>query len=166
MKINVYFAGPLFTHAEITWNKLLAESIEKVNPNIELFLPQIKTAAALKCLPPDFKRVQQICLDGIDESDTVIAVLDGADADSGTCFECGYAYAKGIPVIGIRTDERSGEDKGMNAMLTQSCKQIVRLDLVKGRTDELAALAVKIVEAVRTVITSTTSAPNKSLERP
>src|SRR4051794_21133183 len=36
----------------------------------------------------------------------VLAVLDGADVDSGTAAEIGYAAALGIPVVGLRTDLR------------------------------------------------------------
>lgn len=127
MTIQVYFAGPLFTHAELAWNKMLAEAITIVNPEIRLFLPQDETSPVFEAAnknntPPDFNEVKQICLEGIVNSSVVVAVLDGADADSGTSFECGYAFAKNIPVIGIRTDVRSGEDLGINAMLTRSAK--------------------------------------------
>ena len=40
MTIRAYFAGPLFTHAERTWNTMLAEAIQNATPGIEVFLPQ------------------------------------------------------------------------------------------------------------------------------
>ena len=56
----------------------------------------------------------------------VLAVLDGADADSGTCWECGYSYAKGKPVIGLRTDFRnSGDTRGFNAMIYYSAASVI-----------------------------------------
>lgn len=59
-------------------------------------------------------------------ADIVVAVLDGSDADSGTAWETGYACAKGIPVIGVRTDFRlQGDDKGLNLMLSRSCTQLI-----------------------------------------
>jgi hypothetical protein len=71
----------------------------------------------------------------------VVAILDGADADSGTCWECGYATAKGIPVIAVRTDFRnSGDIKGFNAMLYYSASVIV-----EGAGDVLP----RIVQAVQ-----------------
>jgi nucleoside 2-deoxyribosyltransferase len=33
--------------------------------------------------------------------------MDGADPDSGTCWECGYAYGRDKPTILFRTDARS-----------------------------------------------------------
>lgn len=55
-----------------------------------------------------------------------MAVLDGADADSGTCWECGYACARNIPIIAVRTDIRhSGDTGGFNAMLYYSASVII-----------------------------------------
>jgi nucleoside 2-deoxyribosyltransferase len=42
----------------------------------------------------------------IRSSDAVLAILDGADVDSGTASEIGYAAALGIPVVGLRLDSR------------------------------------------------------------
>jgi len=47
----------------------------------------------------------------IEQSDGVVAVLDGVDVDSGTAAEIGYATAVGKWVIGYRGDfRRTGED--------------------------------------------------------
>jgi nucleoside 2-deoxyribosyltransferase len=42
----------------------------------------------------------------IERCDAVLAVLDGADVDSGTAAEIGYAAARGKRVIGVRMDTR------------------------------------------------------------
>ena len=46
----------------------------------------------------------------IDGCDLVFAVLDGADVDSGTAAEIGYACAKGKPILGYRGDFRVSAD--------------------------------------------------------
>lgn len=46
---------------------------------------------------------------GFDECGLVVAVLDGLHVGAGTAWELGYAYAKGILSIGLKTDE-SKED--------------------------------------------------------
>jgi nucleoside 2-deoxyribosyltransferase len=49
--------------------------------------------------------------------------MDGADPDSGTAWECGYAFGKGKPVVCYRTDFRiSGDSKDApyNLMLSES----------------------------------------------
>lgn len=50
----------------------------------------------------------------------IVAIMDGADPDSGTCWECGYAYASKKPVLLFRSDlHNSGDanDIPYNAML-------------------------------------------------
>jgi nucleoside 2-deoxyribosyltransferase len=46
----------------------------------------------------------------LDEAAVVFAVLDGADVDSGTAAEIGYAAARAKPVIAWRSDLRSTGD--------------------------------------------------------
>ena len=50
-------------------------------------------------------------------------MLDGVDVDSGTAWEIGYAYAKGKPVFGLRTDFRTlGIEGVVNLMIERSIK--------------------------------------------
>lgn len=55
-------------------------------------------------------------------ADVVVAIIDGgADTDSGTAWEMGYAYAQGIPVIALRTDFRQvGASERVNLMLEEA----------------------------------------------
>jgi nucleoside 2-deoxyribosyltransferase len=46
----------------------------------------------------------------IDRCAALLAVLDGADVDSGTAAEIGYAFAKRKPIIGYRGDFRLAAD--------------------------------------------------------
>ncbi len=48
----------------------------------------------------------------IEQADAVLAVLDGPDVDSGTAAEVGWAAARGIPVVGWRSDFRLAEHEG------------------------------------------------------
>ena len=49
----------------------------------------------------------------IDSARGVVAVLDGADVDSGTAAEIGYAFARGKLIVGYRSDTRlSGDNEG------------------------------------------------------
>ncbi|HKP90310.1 MAG TPA: nucleoside 2-deoxyribosyltransferase [Thermoleophilaceae bacterium] len=48
----------------------------------------------------------------IEQSDALLAVLDGPDVDSGTAAEIGYAAALGRPIVGWRSDiRRAGENE-------------------------------------------------------
>jgi nucleoside 2-deoxyribosyltransferase len=46
----------------------------------------------------------------IEHCDSVFAVLDGTDVDSGSAAEIGYAFAKGKPILGYRGDFRLSAD--------------------------------------------------------
>lgn len=43
-------------------------------------------------------------------ADVVLAILDGADVDSGVAAEIGYASGNGKPIVGLRTDQRRASD--------------------------------------------------------
>jgi len=120
---KIYLAGPLFTIAEQTFNAELARFLEC--EGFEVWLPQEheprrNTARAIFAM--DVK--------ALDWADMVVACMDGPDPDSGTAWECGYAYAKGKPVVCYRTDFRIAadtEDAPYNLMLSASATARVEL---------------------------------------
>lgn len=124
-KMKVYLAGPLFSHAELEYNRKLRDLLLK--KDFSVFLPQEdaedKTEEHEKqnqeCI---FKK----CVGGVDGSDLIVAVLDGVDVDSGTAWEIGYAYAKGKPVIGLRTDFRDLSDGIVNLMVEMAIVALAR----------------------------------------
>ena len=149
--IKIYFAAPLFTQAERIWNQTLANTIVEQDPKIGIFLPQIESGKAYINGCFDFAQVQQICLNGIEACDVLVAILDGPDSDSGTCFECGYAFSKGKKLIGIRTDLRAGEDQGLNAMLNQSCAEVIRYNAFNDKENNIVELGCLIIASVNRV---------------
>lgn len=119
-KKRIYLAGPLFSAAERAFNADLARALTQRGWNV--FLPQNEVPVGT---PPD--TIFEVDRDGVIESDAVVAIVDGAQADDGTAWECGYAYALSIPVMLLRTDFRArGDDKWGNIMLTRSSR-VVRL---------------------------------------
>ena len=55
---------------------------------------------------------------GIRACDTVLAVLDGVDVDSGTASEMGFAYGIDKRIYGLRTDTRlAGDNEGSTVNL-------------------------------------------------
>jgi nucleoside 2-deoxyribosyltransferase len=130
--MRIYLAGPLFSIAERTFNDELARLLR--DKGHEVWLPQEfeqRTMTPSQIFAKD--------VEGIDWADVVVANMDGPDPDSGTCWECGYAYRK-KPVILFRTDYRAGYKLGgdlpdsekqndalYNLMLTQAATK--RLDL-------------------------------------
>jgi nucleoside 2-deoxyribosyltransferase len=143
--MNVYFAGPLFTLAERRFNAELAAEIQRLRPALEIFLPQL-CDAQFQGLPDFADRVYRFLMDGLDRCDAVVAILDGADSDSGTCIEIGYARAKGKPVIGVRTDLRDGEIHGLNIMTAGICSALIRAPATSVTTREVAETVVAALD--------------------
>ena len=118
--MKIYLAGPLFSTGEREFNVRLATLLRAAGHDV--WLPQERqgrTAAA----------TFRIDVGGIDWADAVVANMDGPDPDSGTCWECGYAYGK-KPVVVFRTDFRVGEEPGKgayNLMLTVSATRSLLL---------------------------------------
>lgn len=129
--MKVYFAGPLFTSAEREWNEQLRDLI--VAGGHEVFLPQDQEVDARQ---PD--KTFRNDVDHLEWADALVAIMDGEDPDSGTAFECGWAYAKGKPIICLRTDFRQWgqSDATYNLMLTESAT--IRLDLITAPMREIA----------------------------
>jgi nucleoside 2-deoxyribosyltransferase len=122
--MRIYFAGPLFTLAEQDYNERLANALESICDSLDIILPQ-KRAAELAGEPDFLDRMFQFCLDEVKKADAVVAMLDGADADSGTCVEIGYAKGLGKKIVGVRTDLRALEDRGLNLMVSNICSELI-----------------------------------------
>ncbi len=116
---RVYLAGPLFSQAECLWNLKIAEELRSYA--FQVYLPQETGDSSASRGEDAHQIIFQENYVALENADLVVAVIDGADADSGTSWEMGYAYAKGIPVFAIRTDFRMvGASEQVNLMLEQS----------------------------------------------
>ena len=147
--MKIYLAGPLFSTAERIANRRLGELIARELPEAEIILPQDFKYHDQYASRRWFKEVYAQCVKGVIDSDLVVAILDGPCADDGTCFEVGYAVARGKPVIGVRTDFRESQERGMNLMLSQGCTDIVHRPSFDENSE---ALAKDIARKVRKVM--------------
>jgi nucleoside 2-deoxyribosyltransferase len=136
--VRIYLAAPLFTLAEQLFNQELARLIEAELSGAEVVLPQQRAKQLLQ-MPNGLELIFDDCLQTIQQSDVLVAVLDGADADSGTCIELGYAHCLRKPIVGVRTDFRASEDRGLNLMVSHICTA-----LILASATDLPTLAVKI----------------------
>jgi len=118
-KYRIYLAAPLFSEAERTYNLSLANLLRE--HLFEVYLPQEAGDDSDTRFKTEQKRIFSMNKDDLDRADFVVAVIDGADADSGTAWEMGYAYAHNKPVIAVRTDfRRVGTHEKVNLMLEES----------------------------------------------
>lgn len=124
-KKTIYLAGPLFTHAELEYNRELKNIMGK--KGFSVFLPQEDAEdASAEREKQNQECIFKKCLEGLNNSDIVVAVLDGVDVDSGTAWEIGYAFARGKSVIGLRTDFRTLSDGVVNLMVEMSLDTLAR----------------------------------------
>lgn len=124
---RVYLAGPLFSDAERFYNIRVAEYLR--SHAYEVHLPQEIGDTKASRGDDEHHEIFTVNHAALDNSDLVVAIIDGADADSGTAWEMGYAYAKGIPVYAIRTDFRMvGAAERVNLMLEQSTVVVLNLE--------------------------------------
>lgn len=115
---TVYLAAPLFSEAECDFNRKLRD--ELISAGFIVFLPQ-EDSNNVKDMLDRQKIIFNKNLKGIENSDIIVAVIDGADIDSGTAWEIGFAFAKGKPVLGLRTDFRTlGIEGTVNLMIERS----------------------------------------------
>lgn len=153
--MKIYLAGPLFSAAERNFNHELARLLR--NKGHEVWLPQEFEQRTMST-----KQIFAQDVEGIDWADVVVANMDGPDPDSGTSWECGYAYRK-KPVILFRTDFRAGYKLGgdlprineqngapYNLMLTEAATN--RLDLPFADLDRIADSIDHVLQSVRPAI--------------
>lgn len=116
--MRIYMAGPLFTAAEMDFNYRLCEQLRL--HGYDVFLPQ-----EIDQSDTDLGKIFRSDVAGIDWAQLVLGNLDGADSDSGTCWELGYAYAKNKLTVVYRTDFRVGKVDIVNLMMTESANIVI-----------------------------------------
>ena len=156
MRMKLYLAGPLFTTAERAFNKQLADRLAAGGH--EVLLPQERgpgddaTAGEGSDARVRSMSAREVLLKNrrdLDAADAVVAITDGPDPDSGTAWECGYAYALGKPTVLLRTDFRGGGDLTggpYNAMLTASAD--AHLELPLASVEEAGVAVLRALDAV------------------
>lgn len=124
--MKIYLAGKLHTPHE----KELLEQVESLCIKLghTTFLPHRDVGIA-----ESSKDAQRIFAGDITEGfknvTLVIAVLDGLHVGAGTAWELGYAYAKGIPAIGLKTDESPEEGfEYLSSILIASMPMVRTID--------------------------------------
>jgi nucleoside 2-deoxyribosyltransferase len=143
----IYFAGPLFSQAERTFNLQLTDQLEALG--FRVFLPQ--RDGAEKHTPPYDTMTQEEYRQAIFQLDTkqilacdiFLFILDGRVPDEGACVELGIAYCQKEQeqaeklLIGFQTDMRVRLfDLTLNPMITGALDylafdQVTLLDVLK-----------------------------------
>ena len=101
---SIYIAGPLFNTVDRLYLEHIAEVLEKAG--YQTFLPHRDVGVIQQLTKEERARIFYNDLQALERFDICVALLTGADHDSGTCAELGYCYAKGKPCYGINDDIR------------------------------------------------------------
>lgn len=141
-KLQVYFAGPLFSQAEKDFNESLTKRLEN-ELNLKVFLPQRDGYEFAKLAKLSQKektaKIFELDRDQVYASDIFLFILDGRVPDEGAALELGLAYAhklqlkgKSRLIVGLMTDVRASFiDQQLNPMLAGA------LDYIATNEDEL-----------------------------
>ena len=105
---QIYLAGPFFSVAQL-W--LVGEFYKALkSEGIKVFSPLHDVGIG------NAEEVTDKDIEGLNQSDVVLAIVDGLD--SGTLFECGYAVAKGKKVVAFVQNE---SDKALQMLKGTGC---------------------------------------------
>lgn len=122
--MRVYFAAPLFSEAELEYNRKLTGMLEEDGHDV--FLPQrdgieieqLYDREGIEDTADVMQEIYRIDREAVYDADILTALLDGQVPDEGVAVEMGIASENGIPVIALKTDRRVfSEDEPINAML-------------------------------------------------
>lgn len=109
MSLKIYFGSPLFNEMEQMYNAHVVKQIrDKYGDKVDIYLPQENDSINDKSGFANSLDIAHGDNAYLEESDLLIAVLDGVTPDSGLSAELGYFYALDRPILGLYTDTRQG----------------------------------------------------------
>lgn len=119
--MNIYLASPFFNDSELENVKraekiLMSRGFDVFSPRLNEVRENISNKALWSEQTFENDRV------AIDKADAVVMLYYGGYSDSGTAWECGYAYAKGKPVVVVQLGKNS------NLMVHEGCRTNISLD--------------------------------------
>lgn len=120
-KFKIYIASPFFNETEL-------KNVEKVeniltSRGFEVFSPRLHEVRDEEVGSPAWSK-ETFMNDRrfIDWADAVVMLYYGGYSDSGTAWECGYAFGTNTPVVVVHL----GEDS--NLMVHEGCHSNITLD--------------------------------------
>jgi nucleoside 2-deoxyribosyltransferase len=133
--MKLYIAGKLCSGSEVEMLEKVAKLCE--TKGFTTFLPHRDVGPC-----KDINDVQRVfkgdIKQGFKDCDAVVALLDGLHVGAGTAWELGYAYAKGVPVVGLKTDEPVEEALDyLSPIIIGSTKIVKTLNELEGELEKL-----------------------------
>ena len=154
--MKAYLANGLFSLGDRYVNEQLAKAIRQAVPEITLYVPQENDAINDKSTYADSTSIAEADLSMLQQSDVLIAVLDGVEIDSGVAAEIGAFSMLNRPIVGLFTDVRQqGRDneKKIHALIADGVENqfVYRNLFVVGLIKRNGVIVSSIEEAVKAV---------------
>ena len=123
--MKIYLASPFFNEKELE-NVKIAEKI-LTERGFSLFSPRLNEVRTDENTQQSWWSKETFMNDKkfIDWADVVVLLYYGGYSDSGTAWECGYAYGTNTPVVVVQL----GEDS--NLMVHEGCHSNITLEELK-----------------------------------
>lgn len=123
--MKIYLASPFFNEKELE-NVRIAEKI-LTERGFSLFSPRLNEVRTDENTQQSWWSKETFMNDKkfIDWADVVVILYYGGYSDSGTAWECGYAYGTNTPVVVVQL----GEDS--NLMVHEGCHSNITLEELK-----------------------------------
>ena len=120
MSKKIYLASPFFNAEELGRMNIVKEIL--IQKGLDVFAPFEHQNKHLEFGSMEWRKATfKSDVDAIDDCDVVVAInCQGNYDDSGTMWEIGYAYAKGIPVVLF-----NNTDKTINLMIADSLYSLI-----------------------------------------
>ncbi|GGP12114.1 nucleoside 2-deoxyribosyltransferase [Oceanobacillus neutriphilus] len=152
-----YLANGLFSMGDRYVNEQLAKAIREAVPEIDLYVPQENAAINDKTAYANSEIIAEADLSKLEESDILIAVLDGVEVDSGVAAEIGAFSMLNRPIVGVFTDTRQqGRDnqKKIDALVEDGLENqfVYRNLFLVGLVKRNGVITSSLEEAVEAVL--------------
>ena len=124
--MKIYLAGPFFNEEEVRNIEYAEQVLQK--KGLDYFSPMRHEERTEE--PGTFawaKKLFEMDRQAIDEADALVVLYYGNYSDTGTAWECGYAYAKEKPVVLVHVKD----DADSNLMMHCGCLANIRLHELK-----------------------------------
>ena len=121
--MKIYLASPFFNDKEIL---IYDEIIKKLRQKHEVFVPREHVIEnAWEMTNKEWgKAVFDMDVEAIRDCDVVVALNWGMYSDSGTAWECGFAYGIGKKVINLICDQ----EKEYSVMMINGAEEVKNLE--------------------------------------
>ncbi len=142
--LTIYLAGPLFSEAERLWlaetKRMIIHTARKHNRHVNVVWPyELISPEEIKTLG-ECARIEIFdrCKSALNDTNVLIALLDGPQVDDGTSWELGYYFCRRSMdrlaklkmqriIYGIRTDFRTAGESAaaiVNIMCEKACDRV------------------------------------------